>query len=254
MFANKIKMLTLWPVATVFAIGALCLLLASGWLFDGQIDHADSGPATDSYAKGATGAAGDFMDRAGRHSISSSGQAFLSDPWAGSPDTFTDKNNRIAKSEQGALAAGSKRPVHARSMTNTRERAKAGTDLSRKDLSYQAQPAVSFAADGAVEIAVPVDHAGGGSRAATVPVALELAANPQGLPPQVQDAIYDMALDFIEQVGLGAAADTANSAGYLKAWEAAARNSDYQFRMRYGKVAFVQMNLLMAQEAAANGY
>lgn len=254
MFVTKNKIPKLWSIATVCVVCTVCLLLVSS-LLDGQKSRVDNSAATDTYAKGATGDAGDFSGEGGRHLISMSQEGAFAESSAESADSFADKNNFGNRGERDIWAAPAQQLGQTNPMQIKAPRPKTSAVASGSEAAYHPQPAVSFTAEGAVEVAVPITHSGNHSRSAAVPIALELAANPQGLPPQMQDAVYDMALDFIEAMGQSVPTGTANTdANYLRAWKTAARNSDYQFRMRYGRVAFVQMNLLMAQEAAANGY
>lgn len=117
---------------------------------------------------------------------------------------------------------------------------------------YSETPVLSVTDSGAVEVAIPVAYSGGAERHATVPVALALAADPRGLPQSMRAAVQGMANDFLDDIAPAAGGSDPSSAAYFSRWQAAARKSDQEFKMRYGKVAFVQMNLLTAQEAAAS--
>lgn len=111
------------------------------------------------------------------------------------------------------------------------------------------EPLISFG-ENAVEFIVPVHPQSG--EVARLPIALALAVDPTAVPPHVQETARKMAMDFFDEVMDAAAATTdPHNAAYHRRWESAAFLSDREFKMRYGRVAFVQMNKMVAQEAAA---
>lgn len=251
--AKKLTILRHWPVAAAFVVWTCCLLLVGSYVGNRKELTAGSS-ATHAYAEGATGYSGESAHSVGRHFISTQKQAPVSRMAAGKKEFSKGKNSFNSKAASASFVDAAEPPAQPLTADNSGAWQRAEPAPAAVGYSSTALPVVSFAENGAVEISVPVDDSGGVSRSVPVPVALELAANPQGLSPQMRDAVNDMALDFLEAVESGAAADSANSEAYLRTWKNAARNSDYQFRMRYGRVAFIQMNLLTAQEAAAVAY
>lgn len=124
-----------------------------------------------------------------------------------------------------------------------------GEQFSPADNALADSPVIHVGKD-AIELAVPVNPQSG--QLAQMPVALALALDPAGLPPQMQEAAQAMAMDFIENVAeVAAVAQSPQSADYYQRWQDAAFRSNRDFRMRYGRVAYVQMDLLLGQEAAA---
>lgn len=149
------------------------------------------------------------------------------------------------------------KPVGANTYLQTRAPLSEGKTRPLQQLAVAAayaepvpEPVISFSKD-AVEFTVPVDPRSG--RQATMPVALALAIDPVGLPEDVREAAQEMAMDFLDSMQETAAAVAADPQNplYYRRWEDAAFLSDHNFKMRYGRVAYVQMNMLAAQEAAA---
>lgn len=87
--------------------------------------------------------------------------------------------------------------------------------------------------------------------AIAIPAVLAFDSHSAAFTPEQQTEVNRIINDFVKEIG-----DASNpmDPAYIERWKYATSYADYLFKARFGKHAFVRMNLLATQQANANIY